>query len=224
MGRSRDEYGDGKLNYAMFGAGGAKSYDSFDLRTFQNYSWSFDGSDKGIFLRDQFSRDTQLAMGHQAERGDYYHLYINGQYWGLYNSAERPDADYAASYFGGDEDDYDVVKVDPDLTEWAEVEAALGLVLARLDPAAASGSAAQEALGRFGRIANMAAHVVGKLLKYVGEDRVLWGTDSIWFGSPQDQIQAFRAFQISEEFQERLRNRRRVDRSCPSDRRPNLRS
>ena len=111
----RDEYGDGKLNYAMFGAGGAKSYDSFDLRTFQNYSWSFDGSDKGIFLRDQFSRDTQLAMGHQAERGDYYHLYINGQYWGLYNSAERPDADYAASYFGGDEDDYDVVKVDPDL-------------------------------------------------------------------------------------------------------------
>ena len=30
-----------------------------------------------------------------------------------------------------------------------------------------------------------------------GEDNVLWGTDSIWYGSPQDQIQAFRAFQIS---------------------------
>lgn len=48
-----------------------------------------------------------------------------------------------------------------------------------------------------------AAHVVGKLLKYVGEDRVVWGTDSIWFGTPQDQIQAMRTFQISEEFQER---------------------
>jgi hypothetical protein len=48
-----------------------------------------------------------------------------------------------------------------------------------------------------------AAHVIGKLLKFVGEDRVLWGTDAIWFGSPQDQIQAFRAFQISPEFQER---------------------
>ena len=47
-----------------------------------------------------------------------------------------------------------------------------------------------------------AAHAVGKLLKYCGEDNVLWGTDSIWYGSPQDQIQAFRAFQISEEFQE----------------------
>jgi hypothetical protein len=28
---------------------------------------------------------------------------------------------------------------------------------------------------------------------------VLWGTDSIWYGSPQDQIQAFRVFQISEQ-------------------------
>jgi len=42
-----------------------------------------------------------------------------------------------------------------------------------------------------------AAHVLGKLLKYVGEDNVLWGTDSIWYGSPQDQIQAFRTFQIA---------------------------
>ena len=48
-----------------------------------------------------------------------------------------------------------------------------------------------------------AAHVLGKLLKYVGEERVLWGTDSIWFGTPQDQIQALRLFTISEEFQER---------------------
>jgi predicted TIM-barrel fold metal-dependent hydrolase len=50
---------------------------------------------------------------------------------------------------------------------------------------------------------DQAAHVLGKLLKYVGEDRVLWGTDSIWYGSPQDQIQAFRAFQIAEPYRER---------------------
>lgn len=47
-----------------------------------------------------------------------------------------------------------------------------------------------------------AAHVLGKLLLAVGEDRVVWGTDSIWFGSPQSQLEAFRAFEISEEFQE----------------------
>jgi predicted TIM-barrel fold metal-dependent hydrolase len=44
-----------------------------------------------------------------------------------------------------------------------------------------------------------AAHALGKLLKYCGENNVLWGTDSIWYGSPQDQIQAFRAFQITPE-------------------------
>ena len=42
-----------------------------------------------------------------------------------------------------------------------------------------------------------AAHAMGKLIRYCGEDNVLWGTDSIWYGSPQDQIQAFRAFQIA---------------------------
>jgi len=49
-----------------------------------------------------------------------------------------------------------------------------------------------------------AAHGLGKLLKYVGEDNVLWGTDSIWYGSPQDQIQAFRTFQISDAFAEKF--------------------
>lgn len=50
---------------------------------------------------------------------------------------------------------------------------------------------------------DQAAHLLGKLLTVFGEDRILWGTDSIWYGSPQDQIQAFRAFQISTEFQQR---------------------
>jgi hypothetical protein len=49
-----------------------------------------------------------------------------------------------------------------------------------------------------------AAHVLGKLLTRVGEDRVLWGTDGIWLGSPQPQIMAFRAFEISPDFQERF--------------------
>jgi predicted TIM-barrel fold metal-dependent hydrolase len=48
-----------------------------------------------------------------------------------------------------------------------------------------------------------AAHVIGKLLLHVGADRLLWGTDSVWYGSPQDQIQAFRAFQIAPELRER---------------------
>ena len=53
------------------------------------------------------------------------------------------------------------------------------------------------------RTPTQAAHVLGKLLKHVGEDNVVWGTDCLFYGSPQPQIQAFRAFRISNEFQER---------------------
>src|SRR6185436_11836663 len=49
-----------------------------------------------------------------------------------------------------------------------------------------------------------AAHTLGKLLVHVGEERVVWGTDAIWLGSPQPQIMAFRAFQITAEFQQRF--------------------
>jgi predicted TIM-barrel fold metal-dependent hydrolase len=49
-----------------------------------------------------------------------------------------------------------------------------------------------------------AAHVIGKLLVAFGEDNILWGTDSIFYGSPQGQIDAFRAFQIPEEMQTRF--------------------
>jgi len=110
----RDQYGQGKLHYPLFGPDGAQAFDGFDLRTFQNYSWSFQGDSRGIFIRDQVNRDLQLAMGMPAERGNYYHLYINGQYWGLYNTDERPEASYSASYFGGSPDDYDVIKPAPD--------------------------------------------------------------------------------------------------------------
>jgi uncharacterized protein len=47
-----------------------------------------------------------------------------------------------------------------------------------------------------------AAHVLGKLLLAVGPDRIVWGTDSIWYGSPQSLIDAFRAFEIPERMQE----------------------
>jgi predicted TIM-barrel fold metal-dependent hydrolase len=49
-----------------------------------------------------------------------------------------------------------------------------------------------------------AAHALGKLIRYCGPDNVLWGTDSIWYGSPQDQIQAFRTFQIAPNLRDRF--------------------
>ena len=47
------------------------------------------------------------------------------------------------------------------------------------------------------------AHIIGQLLKFMGEDRIVFGSDSLWYGGPQWQIDAFWRFQIPEDIQER---------------------
>lgn len=44
----------------------------------------------------------------------------------------------------------------------------------------------------------VAAHILGQLMKYMGEDRIVFGSDSVWYGSPQWQIEALWRFQIPE--------------------------
>jgi predicted TIM-barrel fold metal-dependent hydrolase len=45
---------------------------------------------------------------------------------------------------------------------------------------------------------DQAAHLLGKLIKHVGPKRVAWGTDSLWYGSPQAEIVALRRFEFTE--------------------------
>ena len=113
----RDTYGPSSLNFPLFGKGvGAQSFAKFDIRNAQNYSWSFDPGDGSIdtYAKDEWNRDTQLAMGDAASRGGYYHLYVDGQYWGLTNIDERPEGNFGATYFGGDPNNFDTIKVAPD--------------------------------------------------------------------------------------------------------------
>lgn len=46
-------------------------------------------------------------------------------------------------------------------------------------------------------------HMLGQMLKVVGEDRILWGTDSIWSGSPQSQIERLRRLKMKPELREK---------------------
>ena len=48
---------------------------------------------------------------------------------------------------------------------------------------------------------DVCGHLLGQVIAAVGADHVIWGTDSIWWGSPQWQIEAFRRFQIPEPLQ-----------------------
>jgi len=109
----RSEYGQAKLKYPLFETEGVDEFDNVDLRTSQNYAWSYPGhqGECNIMIRDVFCRDLQREIGQPYTRSRFYHLYIDGYYWGLFQTQERAEARFAVSYFGGNVEDYDVVKV-----------------------------------------------------------------------------------------------------------------
>jgi predicted TIM-barrel fold metal-dependent hydrolase len=49
----------------------------------------------------------------------------------------------------------------------------------------------------------LAAAMLGQLIKGLGSDHVVWGTDSVWYGSPQWQIEALRRLEVPEDMQEK---------------------
>ena len=117
----REEYGTSKLNEDVFEDGGVEKFDQLLLRGCSTDSFPVvDGNfsdgeqrwnnDKGTYLRDQYLRDALNDLGSPNARGRYCHLYINGLYWGLYNISERPTASFFAETFGGEKDDWDVIK------------------------------------------------------------------------------------------------------------------
>lgn len=50
---------------------------------------------------------------------------------------------------------------------------------------------------------HLAAFMMGTLIRGLGVERVVWGTDAIWTGSPQWQIEALRRLEIPEDMQRR---------------------
>lgn len=107
----RSQYG-GELQFPLFEEEGVSVFDKVDLRTSQNYSWAYERTSYETFIRETFARDAQRDVGMPYTRSRYYHLYINGQYWGLYQTQERSETSYAESYLGGEKKDWDLLKTE----------------------------------------------------------------------------------------------------------------
>jgi len=123
----RSMYGPSKLNYPIFGDEATSSFNTLVLRAGFCNTWVHHGSsqrNKAQYIRDTWSKDVLLAMGHAASHGNFVHLYLNGLYWGLYNPTERIDRRFAVSYLGGDDEDYDVIKDYGDYHEVVDGESA----------------------------------------------------------------------------------------------------
>jgi len=110
----RSDYGDSKIEFPIFGEEGAEKFDKLDFRTAQNFSWNNGSSSGANWLDDPFSRVTLRDMNQPYTRGFFFHLYLDGVYWGLYQTEERPEAYFAQSYLGGMDEDYDALKADED--------------------------------------------------------------------------------------------------------------
>ncbi len=109
----RSIYGPGRLDYPIFGNGATDEFNTIIFRSAYGNSWRHFDSNQRIraqHIRDPWSKDTQLDMGYVSAHNKFAHLYLNGMYWGLYNMSERCDKAFMESYYGGDEDEFDILR------------------------------------------------------------------------------------------------------------------
>jgi len=108
----RSEYGPTKLDYPFFGKEYDHSIDAMVLRCRGGNSYvvanRHDHRTRAQLSRDQFARTLQEKMGYVASHGVQAHLYINGVYWGEYNPIEYFNQSFMQSYFGGDEESFEI--------------------------------------------------------------------------------------------------------------------
>lgn len=116
----KGDFGAGSLNYKLYPDSPVEDFDDIILRPDFNSSWRHWSDDagngngafqrtRGTRVRDAFVKDTFRSMGDLASHHRFFHLFINGLYWGTYDFAEQPVDGFGKSYLGGSKADYDVI-------------------------------------------------------------------------------------------------------------------
>ncbi len=131
----RSDYGPARLNASIIPSTNNTEFDRLVLRAGYNDSWVHRlhlERSAATFLRDQLLRDLFVLLGHPAAHGDFIHLFLNTQYWGLYNITERYDDEFFDSYLeqvpwhvvspGSDENNNAIEAIDGDVEAWLEFE------------------------------------------------------------------------------------------------------
>jgi len=103
----------------------------------------------------------------------------------IYHSGLQPLQDLSAAHL----DSFEQTGYIPWVSDLAEIPAQFGVtnVYAELGTAFATSAVTYP---------RHCAVLLGTLIKGMGVDKVLWGTDSVWYGSPQWQIEALRRIEI----------------------------
>jgi hypothetical protein len=100
----KSEFGPSSLHYPFFESdpiGAESAVDTFDRIVLRS-----PGNMPVTYVGDPWTAETQVDMCGIGVHSTHVHLYVNGEYRGVYNPKERPDAWFTSSYFGGDFEDY----------------------------------------------------------------------------------------------------------------------
>ena len=124
----RAEYGDTKLNYPLFDCTTNDKFDELVLRAGYNNSWIHFSSQQrssAQYIRDEWVRRSYKEMGNPSVVGDFFHLYVNGFYWGVYNITEKLSSDFMEEYLGGEKGTWNVINsggaVDGEVKLWTDL-------------------------------------------------------------------------------------------------------
>ena len=187
--------------YTVYGAEGLSQYQ------WRARSWALDDEESGLpFLRRAMDTGVRIVSAHKGISGG------AATGWNGPSSPREigpvakafPDIDFLVYHSG-----YEPREAEQEEGPYSEATAHLGsnrLIKTLKDAGIGPGGNVYGELGATWYLLmahpREAAHVIGKLLLALGEDNILWGTDCIIFGSPQPLIDAFRAFQIPDEYTE----------------------
>lgn len=115
-------YGDGKLKYDIFeqdnydqteyGVKPTAKFDKLLLRSGSQDGLNAEYGNEVLaqYVRNRVQFDKQMEMGYPAPHGRFVHVFINGQYNGMYHLMERPDEAFFESYYGYEKDDFEIYK------------------------------------------------------------------------------------------------------------------
>jgi len=123
--------GPGRLDYPLFEDSEVTKFDKLVLRGGYNDSFAYLNeayqptlqSNGAAYIRDQVVRNLHRDMGQPIAHGSWVLLYLNGQFWGLYNLVERVDLQFMRSYSDKDSN-WDIIEkeVSSDSGEWVSRE------------------------------------------------------------------------------------------------------
>ncbi len=108
--RDQTGYNDG-IHYPMFHASGRNKFQRLILKPAANDNYPFETG--GAHIRDAYVHSLSIAGGLDLDERTYEPcvLYVNGQYWGVYEIREKcDDNDYTKEYYDQDEFDLQYLK------------------------------------------------------------------------------------------------------------------